>query len=615
MFAEVGNFFLHLSLIMLLLIIFNSIFPKYRRLKISIFLWGAIAASIIISFMSLIACYVISDYSVLNVLYNSHKLKPLIYKIAGSWSNHESSMLLWIISISLPTFLFGVYSNNNLPTKNLTLILQAILAFMFVLYTIYTSNPFERILPAPVRGLGMNPLLQDIGVSFHPPILYLGYVGFSLPFSASLSVLILKNTDYWIESIKPWILFAWSFLTIGIGTGAWWAYRELGWGGFWFWDPVENASLIPWITSTALIHSMKFSKKSTSQLSWTILLSILTFTLVMIGTFIVRSGTIASVHSFAQDSKRVFFILISVFLISGSALLLYAFNFKKLYTDKAAEKSTNVYLLLNNIILCIITFIISLGTLYPLLMEIIFQKYFSINSDYYNLLVPPITLILAALCTFGVGNTPQKHPIKDNLYFILISLIFTSTLSYYFDIKKTYSILGIFIAIPLILSSIKILIESRDLNKLPVSFSHGGFALLIFSISMFYGLKDEVVRTLKLEETLTFKNLHIKLENIDYRTKSNYLTKTAIILINNEMRVYPEIRFFPIEKQQTVEIDTINHVFYDVYFSINSPESSEKITVNIQYNPMINFIWLSCALISLAGLISIIQRVVNCKNK
>jgi cytochrome c-type biogenesis protein CcmF len=222
-------------------------------------------------------------------------------------------MLLWIISISLPTFLFGVFSNNNLPTKNLTLILQAILAFMFVLYTIYTSNPFERILPAPVRGLGMNPLLQDIGVSFHPPILYIGYVGFSLPFSASLSVLILKNTDYWIESIKPWILLAWSFLTMGIGSGAWWAYRELGWGGFWFWDPVENASLIPWITSTALIHSMKFSKKSTSQLSWTVLLSILTFTLVMIGTFIVRSGTIASVHSFAKILKEDFLFLFQSF--------------------------------------------------------------------------------------------------------------------------------------------------------------------------------------------------------------------------------------------------------------------------------------------------------------
>jgi len=614
MFAEVGNFFLHLSLIILLLIIFNSIFPKYRRLKISIFLWGVIAASTIISFISLITCYVISDYSVLNVLYNSHKLKPMIYKIAGSWSNHEGSMLLWIISISLPTFLFGVFSKNNLPTKNLTLISQAILTFMFILYTIYTSNPFERIIPAPVRGLGMNPLLQDIGVSFHPPILYLGYVGFSLPFSASLSVLILKNTDYWIESIKPWILFAWSFLTIGIGSGAWWAYRELGWGGFWFWDPVENASLIPWITSTALIHSMKFSKKSTSQLSWTVLLSILTFTLVMIGTFIVRSGTIASVHSFAQDSKRGFFILISVFFISGSALLLYAFNFKKLYTDKAVKKNVNGYLLLNNIILCIIAFIISLGTLYPLFMEIAFQKYFSINSNYYNLLVPPITLVLAALCTFGISNTPQKNPIKDNLYFILISLISTFTLSYYLDIKKPYSILGIFIAVPLMLSSIKILIESRGLKKLPVSFAHGGFALLIFSISMFYGLKDEVVKTLVLKETITFKNLHIKLENIDYRTKSNYFTKTAIISVNNEIKVHPEIRFFPIEKQQTVEIDTISHIFYDVYFSINSPESSEKITVNIQYNPMINFIWLSCALISLAGLISMIQKGVNCKN-
>ena len=614
MFAEVGNFFLHLSLIILLLIIFNSIFPKYRRLKISIFLWGVIAISTIVSFISLIACYVISDYSVLNVLYNSHKLKPLIYKIAGSWSNHEGSMLLWIISISLPTFLFGAFSNNNLPTKNLTLIFQAILTFMFILYTIYTSNPFERIIPAPVRGLGMNPLLQDIGISFHPPILYLGYVGFSLPFSASLSVLILKNTDYWIESIKPWILFAWSFLTIGIGTGAWWAYRELGWGGFWFWDPVENASLIPWITSTALIHSMKFSKKSTSQLNWTILLSILTFTLVMIGTFIVRSGTIASIHSFAQDSKRGFFILISVFLISGSALLLYAFNFKKLSIDNAAQKSVNGYLLLNNIILCIIAFIISLGTLYPLFMETVFHKYFTINSTYYNLLVPPITLILAALCTFGISNTPQKHLIKGNFYLIFISLIFTFTFSYYLGIKKLYSMLGIFIALPLILSSIKILVESKSLKKLPVSLAHGGFALLIFSISMFYGLKDEVVKTLKLEEAITFKNLHIKLENIDYRTKSNYLTKTAIISINNEMRVYPEIRFFPIEKQQTVEIDTISHIFYDLYFSINSPESSEKITVDIQYNPMINFIWLSCALISMAGLISIIQKAVTYKN-
>jgi cytochrome c-type biogenesis protein CcmF len=614
MFAEVGNFFLHLSLIILLLIIFNAIFPKHKRLKITIFLWGIIAISTILSFAALIACYVISDYSVLNVLYNSHKLKPLVYKIAGSWSNHEGSMLLWIISISLPTFLFGVFSKNNLPTKNLTLTLQAALTFMFILYTISTSNPFERIIPAPVRGLGMNPLLQDIGVSFHPPILYLGYVGFSLPFSASLSVLISKNTDYWIQSIKPWVLLAWSFLTIGIGSGAWWAYRELGWGGFWFWDPVENASLIPWITSTALIHAMKFPKKSTYQLNWTILLSILTFTLVMIGTFIVRSGTIASVHSFAQDSKRGFFILISIFFISGSALLLYALNFKKLHIATTKKKNINGYILLNNIILCIIAFIISLGTLYPLFMEVVFQKYLSINSDYYNLLVPPITLILAALCIFGISNTSQKKSIKATLNYIFASLICTFTISYYLGVRNLYSIFGIFISIPLILSSVQIFIESRTFRKLPVSIAHGGFALLIFSISMFYGLKDEIIKTVKLEETILFKDMRIKLENIDYQTKSNYLTKTAIISIDNNIKVYPEIRFFPIEKQQTVEIDTINHVLYDIYFSINSPESSEKITVHIQYNPMINFIWLSCALISLAGLISIFYKIFDYKN-
>ncbi len=611
MYAEIGNFFLYLSLISLLFVITNFIFPIKYKANIMLYSWGITTISTIISFLCLVICYVISDYSVLNVLYNSHELKPIIYKIAGSWSNHEGSMLLWIISITIPTFLFAIIANDNIPVKNLTLFFQATLGFLFVIYTLFTSNPFERIIPAPIRGLGMNPLLQDIGVSFHPPILYLGYVGFSLPFSSALAVLILKDKNQWIKSIRPWILYAWSFLTLGIGSGAWWAYRELGWGGFWFWDPVENASLMPWITAIALIHSIRFSEDSKLQLNWSILLTIITFTLVMIGTFIVRSGAIASVHSFAQDPKRGFFILISIFLISGFALLLYAVNFKKLCKDNAASSFSNKYILLNNIVLSLIAIIVSLGTIYPMFMEVFFRKYLIIDSNYYNSLITPITVLLVILCTLGTNDIFKIFAKKGKVISFVISIITTFIIVYYFKINKLYSVLGIYCSILLFIISLTLIFKLRKLQILPVSIAHSGFAILIFSISMFYGLKDEKMSVLELNEKMIFRNLDIKLENVIYKTESNYLTKTAVISVNDDLNIYPEIRFYPIEKQQTVEVDMISNFFYDIYFSINSPDDSKKIMLNVQYNPMINFIWISCILICSSGFIAIILKKIK----
>jgi cytochrome c-type biogenesis protein CcmF len=526
-----------------------------------------------------------------------------MYKIAGTWSNHEGSMLLWTLSICIPSCLYGILSNDY-NNKNLTLLIQAILATSFVLFTIYTSNPFVRMIPAPINGLGMNPLLQDIGVSFHPPILYLGYVGFSLPFSASIAVLITKNIDGWVNSIRPWVMFAWSFLTAGIATGAWWAYRELGWGGFWFWDPVENASLMPWITATALIHSLIVANKSDSKIPGAILLSISTFTLVMIGTFIVRSGAIASVHSFAQDSKRGIFILVAIFIITGAALILYALNSKKLLLNSLSiSQNTNRLILVNNIILSIIAIIIALGTIYPLILEVFFQRSISIDADYYNSIVPPFVILLTGLCVYATKKN-QATALRSSVLIILFVIIVCI-----FAKGKVYSILGVVSSSGLILMTIWMLIKAKSYNKLPMLIAHGAFGLLVLSISLYYGMREEQQFTVKLGETVVFRNIEIKLKDIRYNTMQNYFTKTAIIEVGNDNTIYPEIRFFPIEQQQTVEIDVIRKVFYDLYFSINSSNISDKIILNIQFNPMINFIWLSCALIFFAGILSFIKKL------
>ncbi|MFQ3307529.1 MAG: cytochrome c-type biogenesis protein CcmF [Candidatus Midichloriaceae bacterium] len=616
MFAEIGNFFLYSSLIFLCGVIWSFFYiENYKRRVISIF-WMLTLMSISISFASLIVCYIISDFSVLNVVYNSNKLKPLIYKIAASWSNHEGSMLLWIFSLALPSFLFAIFSKkDNSGVVNLALVIQAIIGLVFVIFTITTSNPFQRIIPVPVNGFGMNPLLQDIGVSFHPPILYLGYVGFCLPFSISVALLLQKKCDDWVQLIKPWVIFSWIFLTAGIATGAWWAYRELGWGGFWFWDPVENASLIPWITSVALIHSFFTTEKSNNQIKWSVLLSILTFTLVMMGTFIVRSGIISSVHSFAQDSKRGIFILLSIFFISGFALFLYAFNINKVtfsnnQKNKQNSDSTFYKLIsINNILFSLVAFVIALGTIYPLIMEIFFDTPMVMNERYYNLVVPPLVVVILALCSFTTYYRYDRNSGKK--YISLIALSFATTCIFIFLISNIYSLLGIFFSLILIFSTLALIKGSRIYLRLPMILAHLGFAVLILSISLYYGLREEKQFSLSINDKISFQNRDIVLTDIIYSNGQNYLSKIAVINIDHKQNVYPEIRFFPVEKQQTVEVDTLKSLFYDLYFSVNFSDNSQQILLNVQINPMINFIWISCAIIVLSGIFSFMKRVLN----
>ena len=331
-------------------------------------------ALILVAYGALTWAHVVSDFSVANVVENSHSLKPMLYKVSGVWGNHEGSMVLWVVMLAAFGAAVAAFGRNLPPTlKARVLSVQAMIAVGFLLFILITSNPFLRVVPAPIDGRDLNPLLQDPGLAFHPPFLYAGYVGFSMAFSFAVAALIEGRVDpAWARWVRPWTLAAWSMLTIGIAMGAWWAYYELGWGGWWYWDPVENASLMPWLAGTALLHSAIVVEKRDALKTWTILLAIITFSLSLMGTFLVRSGILTSVHAFAVDPKRGVFILILLLLATGGSLLLYSLRAPTLKAGGLfAPVSREGALVLNNLLLSTATATVFIGTLYPLFMDIL----------------------------------------------------------------------------------------------------------------------------------------------------------------------------------------------------------------------------------------------------
>jgi cytochrome c-type biogenesis protein CcmF len=356
------------------------------------------------SFSILLYSFIISDFSLLIVTNNSHSLKPLIYKISGLWGNHEGSLMLWALILSFFTYLIS-RNKSQISFKLLSSILgvQTLILFSFLAFILFTSNPFERLEIPPLDGKGLNPLLQDPGLAFHPPILYLGYVGLSVSFSFAVAALITGEINQiWARQIRPWITIAWSALTLGIALGSWWAYYELGWGGWWFWDPVENASFMPWLIATALLHSVRLLETRLILVSWTVLLAILGFSFSLLGTFIVRSGLLTSVHAFATDPSRGIFILIILTIATGVPLILYAIRSSDLYTEKKIEFnvfSKETALLINNLFLSTATLTILIGTLYPLFLDAFNGEKISIGPAYYNAtfapIMAPVILIMA----------------------------------------------------------------------------------------------------------------------------------------------------------------------------------------------------------------------------
>ena len=574
--------------------------------------------TVVISFLSLVYSFVISDFSNETVYNNSHSTKPIFYKITGTWGNHEGSLLLWLLVLTLFIFLFIIFSKKQ-PAKYrfLSIFFQQIIISGFFLFLLLTSNPFNFLFPIPNEGLGLNPILQDPALAIHPPILYLGYVGSSIIFSASLASLVQNNINReWAIHIKKWVQVAWFFLTIGILLGSIWAYYELGWGGFWFWDPVENVSLMPWLCLTALLHTVIVLEKRNLLKSWTLILSIATFTFSMIGTFLVRSGILNSVHTFANDPERGVFILIFLFsLIFLSIILFFIYQVNESRSEKnffLISKETSI--LINNWFMMYFLSVVLIGTTYPIFLEVIANEKISIGPPFFNkLLIPFLALFLIFM---AVG--PKLNWIKDNYKKIKYSRIFLFficiCISFYL-IKKTSSdilftsILGGAAFYLLFVTIKEFLNKKRNTSQ---AISHFGFSLFILSILFNSLFSNEFSANMKIGQELIYEKEKIKFLKIKTSDKENYKSVVASFEIidekNNIISLYPEIRIYNQPNILTSEADIISTAFFDKFIVINLLKGEEIFNVRYQTKPFMIWIWISVCLISFGGILGLFKR-------
>tara|TARA_B100000780_G_C21119361_1_gene453269 strand:- start:1506 stop:3386 length:1881 start_codon:yes stop_codon:yes gene_type:complete len=574
----------------------------------------------ILTFFTLIMAFVISDFSLINVFQNSHTNKPFFYKIAGSWGSHEGSLLLWINILVIFSYLFLIY--NKVRDKNFrlyTLIVQNLLILGFVFFLLINSNPFSSIFPVPDEGLGLNPILQDPALAIHPPLLYIGFVGCSIYFSAAIASMIsnFRGKEF-AQSIKSWILISWSFQTLGIIVGSIWAYYELGWGGFWFWDPVENASLLPWFAITALVHSVIILEKRNSAYNWVIILCLLTFILSVTGTFLVRSGVLNSVHTFASDPSRGLYILVFLSLMIFFSIIIFFKNYKKNNYDFNAN-SKETFILINNWFMMFFLVSVLIGTLYPIFAEVINQTKISVGPPFYNIVIIP--LVVPLLILMGVG--PRIQWIKNNLNIskqltiIIFSAIGLNFLIFF--LSKSYSPLSnliIISSISLILYSLIDLFHSfkKKINyNLPQIISHFSFSLLIFFIGINHIYSTEIDFNLKVGEQKKFDNYNISFNSLDLENRKNYKAIVGKFLIqeintNNENILKPEIRIYNQPETITYEASIKSGLTSDLYLTMSNISRSEYYNLKFQNKPFMIWIWISALSIALGGFLRLFKR-------
>ncbi len=625
MLSNLGNILLFLNVILSLSIIYAA----NRNLKISggvnknIFQLSLIqSTSIIICFFVLIAAFIVSDFSLITVYQNSHSLKPLFYKIAGTWGNHEGSLLLWAIILSIFSFLFLVYNKNH--PKNyrlLTLIVQNILILGFLCFILFNSNPFSKISPIPSEGLGLNPILQDPALAIHPPLLYVGFVGASIYFSAAIASLITNYSEKSFSlSIKNWVLISWCFQTLGILVGSIWAYYELGWGGFWFWDPVENASLLPWFAMTALFHSLIVFEKRNLFYFWVIILCLITFTLSVTGTFLVRSGILNSVHTFASDPTRGIYILIFLSLmIFGSIFLLFQKYKKENYDLNRNSKET--FILVNNWFMMFYLITVLLGTIYPIFTDALTDNKISVGPPFYNAIIFPVVVAFLLLMALGPKAKWIKNKFENiRIYFLILTGAIGLNLAIIFFFKS-YSLLSNFIIISalfLIISSLIDIAKALKKNKLDFAriISHTSFGFLV----LFIGLNDifsvEKDYNIKLGETKNFENYSIKLQNLDLINYKNYqavIGKLEIKNINSNQTniLKPEIRIYEKPKTLTYEAAIKTSLIKDYYLTMSNIDRSDYYNIKFQKKPLMAWIWISVIMIVVGGSIRLFSNAKN----
>ena len=591
-------------------------------------------AFVVLAFGALATAYVTMDFSVELVAKHSHSTQPLPYRFAATWGSHEGSMLLWVLILALhggALAFFGRSLRETLQAR--VLAVQGLLSAAFIGFSLFTSNPFSRLSPIPLDGTELNPLLQDPGLVMHPPLLYLGYVGFSVAFAFAVAALIEGRVDAaWARWVRPWVLSAWISLTIGIALGSWWAYYELGWGGWWFWDPVENASLMPWLMGTALLHSAMVLEKRGALISWTILLSVLTFSLSMIGTFLVRSGVLTSVHAFAVDPERGAYILVFILIATGAALALYAWRAPAMRTGALfSPLSREAGITLNNLFLLAATATVFLGTFYPVFIDVLNGDKISVGPPYYNMTFVPLFIPLLVLVAFGPILNWKRDTVQAALvrlrWPIIITVAAAGIGALAFGLAKLGAALGIALGVWLVAASFMLLVRrwglgrkgaetGRLIRTTPlavwgVAIAHAGLGVSTIGITAITAWTASEVVTMVPGQTIEFAGRRITLDALGAATGPNYQAEQGRFRIEGQGRPFlmvSEKRFYPSSQSQTTEAGIHGEAMGNLYISVGESATPGAATVRLWWHPLVGWIWGGALIMALGGALSLSDR-------
>ena len=621
MLSSIGLILIFCILILSLLIVYNAYLDiniNNQKIKKSIYKLSLFQITFtILSFLTLILGFVYSDFSIVNVYENSHTDKPLFYKIAGTWGNHEGSLLLWINILVLFSYLFLIFNHEHDKKFRLyTLIFQNFLILGFVFFLLLNSNPFSSIYPIPIEGLGLNPILQDPALAIHPPLLYIGFVGCSIYFSAAIgSILSVYNGKQFALSIKSWVQISWVFQTLGITIGSIWAYYELGWGGFWFWDPVENASLLPWFAITALMHSIMVLEKRNILYEWVIILCLLTFILSVTGTFLVRSGILNSVHTFANDPSRGAYILLFLSIMIFTSLIIF-FKKRRPETYNFNFNSKETFILTNNWFMVFFLVTVLIGTLYPIFLDVLSDIKISVGPPFYNIVIIP--LVIPFLVFMAIGPqvrwiNSQKQKLYRTMFILLGALIINLLTFYFFKNYGIYSNLILIAATFLIMHSIldaKKSIKNKKKFEYPRIISHLGFGLLVLFIGINHQHSVEMNFNLKVGEKKKLSNFELYFENVKIEQNKNYKSVVGIFKIKdlkNRSTQYlnPEIRIYTNPETLTYEAAIKSKITSDLYLTMSNISRSDYYNIKFQNKPFMMWVWISAFMIALGGFVQL----------
>ncbi|MCB1380744.1 MAG: heme lyase CcmF/NrfE family subunit [Alphaproteobacteria bacterium] len=640
MIAEIGHFALVLALGVA---VFQFVVPLVGAHRGDRMMMRAAAPAALVQFLlvglafvALTHAYLVSDFSVMNVAENSHSAKPLIYKISGVWGNHEGSMLLWVLILAIFGAAVAAFGSNlPIELKSRVIAIQGSIGIAFLLFLVLTSNPFMRLDPPPIEGNGLNPILQDPALAFHPPFLYAGYVGLSIAFSFAVAALIDGRVDAaWARWVRPWTLAAWMFLTIGIAMGSWWAYYELGWGGWWFWDPVENASFMPWLVATALLHSAIVVEKRNALKIWTILLSILAFSLSLVGTFLVRSGVLTSVHAFAVDPARGTFILAILTVFIGGSLLLFAWRAPVLKAGGVfSPVSREGGLVVNNLLLCVAALAVFIGTLYPLALETINGEKISVGPPYFNLTFGPIILPLLLLVPIGPFLAWKRGDLTLALKRLRIAGLLAVTVGFFvfiLDMRGPWlAPVGMALGAWLFLGALAEVATRISLFRVPLSSSlhrlagmpraalgmalaHGGLGIMVIGIIAISLWKIEVIVALKPNESALVDRYTVTFQGDTPLTGPNYIGRAGKFLVTRDgaeiATLTSEKRNFKPSGMPTTEVGLHQTLAGDIYLVMGDENADGSRSMRFYFNPLVNMIWLGALLMFLGGALSLADR-------